>query len=182
LAPGYGGFSTAFGTSSRPDAVGFRYKMPSHTSATGFSSRYRQYSPEHLLGGHPAGPGEPIKEVVNGRLGCRHRFLPSSDHPMIIRTGTILVESVNDDAPALRKALAGKASPEATRRLSELMDRIDGRAPSAETVCEVRAVVALEAIGSPETRRLLDKLAAGPSGVRLTEEARHRPIRLARRP
>ena len=84
-------------------------------------------------------------------------------------------------APALRKALSGNASPEATRRLGELLNRLDGTAPSVETVREVRAVEALEAIGSPEARRLLEQLAGGPSGMRMTEEARASVDRLARR-
>jgi len=42
-------------------------------------------------------------------------------------------------------------------------------------------VEALEAIGSPEARRLLDKFAAGPAGTRLTEEAKASADRLAKR-
>jgi RNA polymerase sigma factor (sigma-70 family) len=84
-------------------------------------------------------------------------------------------------APALRKALAGGPSPEAKRRLEELLDRLDGAGPSAETVRQIRAVEALESIGSVEARRLLDQLAAGPADARLTQEVRAAAGRLAGR-
>jgi WD40 repeat protein len=81
----------------------------------------------------------------------------------------------------LRKALAGNPSAETQRRLGELLSRLDGVGPSAETVREMRAVEVLEAIGTPEARRLLDRLATGPAGMRLTEEARASASRLSRR-
>src|SRR5262249_26441393 len=84
-------------------------------------------------------------------------------------------------APALWKALASDPSPEARRRLGGLLARVNGGSLSAETAREVRAVEALEAIGSREARRLLDKLAAGPAGTRLTEEAKASADRLAKR-
>jgi RNA polymerase sigma factor (sigma-70 family) len=74
--------------------------------------------------------------------------------------------------PALRKALAGKPSLEARRRLRVLLDRLEGASPSAETVQQIRAVEALEHIGNLEAQRALNKLAAGPPESRLTQEAR----------
>jgi HEAT repeat protein len=84
-------------------------------------------------------------------------------------------------APSLRKALAVNPSAEARRRLDQLLTQADGAAPSAETMREVRAVEVLEAIGTPETRKLLDALAAGPSGMCLTEEAKASARRLTMR-
>lgn len=75
-------------------------------------------------------------------------------------------------APALRKALAGKPSLEARRRLVGLLTRLEGAKPSAETLREIRAVEALELIGNAESRKLLVKLAEGPSELRLTQEAK----------
>jgi RNA polymerase sigma factor (sigma-70 family) len=92
------------------------------------------------------------------------------------------LEAMGDRAaPSLRKAIAITPSAEARQRLGRLLARVGGGSPPAETVRGVRAVEALEAIGSPEARRLLDKLAAGPSGMRLTEEAEASAGRLARR-
>jgi WD40 repeat protein len=84
-------------------------------------------------------------------------------------------------APALRKALAGKPHLEVRRRLEALLERLDRGSLSAETIRQIRAVEALEFIGSPEARRLLARLAAGPSETRLTQEARAAAGRLARR-
>jgi WD40 repeat protein len=83
--------------------------------------------------------------------------------------------------PALRKALAGKPSLEVRRRLEALLDRLAGARPSAETVRLIRAVEALEFIGNPEARRLLDKLAAAPGETWLTRQAREAAGRLAKR-
>jgi hypothetical protein len=91
------------------------------------------------------------------------------------------LEALGDRAaPALQKALAGGPSPEARRRLTALLDRLDEPVPPAETIREVRVVEALEWIGNAETRRLLDRLAAGPPETRLAREARAAAARLAR--
>jgi RNA polymerase sigma factor (sigma-70 family) len=74
--------------------------------------------------------------------------------------------------PALRKALAGKSSLEARRRLEGLVNRLESASPSAETVRQIRAVEVLESIGDLEAQRVLNKLAAGPPESRLTQEAR----------
>jgi hypothetical protein len=62
-----------------------------------------------------------------------------------------------------------------------LLDRLERGSLSVETVRQIRAVEALEYIGNPEARRLLDKLAAGPPETRLTQEARAAAGRLAGR-
>jgi hypothetical protein len=84
-------------------------------------------------------------------------------------------------APALRQALAGNPSAEAKRRLDALLDRLDGGVPSAESIRQMRAVEALELIGTADARRLLDQLAAGQSGTRLAQEAEAAVGRLAKR-
>src|SRR5690606_27035949 len=84
-------------------------------------------------------------------------------------------------APALQKALAGNPSPEASQRLAALLERLESAIPSPETARRIRAVEALESIGNPEARRLLDKLAAGPAEMRLTQEAKASAKRLAGR-
>ncbi|MBN9524312.1 hypothetical protein J0H58_38330, partial [bacterium] len=83
--------------------------------------------------------------------------------------------------PVLRKALAGTPSAEVRRRLGVLVSRLVGAAASPETAREIRAVEALELIGTPEARRALDRLAAGPAGLRLTDEAKASADRLAGR-
>ena len=72
-------------------------------------------------------------------------------------------------------------SLEARRRLDALLDRLDSASLSAETVHHIRAVEAIETIGSPEALRLLDQFAAGPAEMRLTQEAKAAAVRLAKR-
>ncbi len=69
--------------------------------------------------------------------------------------------------PALRTALAGGLSLEARRRIERLLITIEGQHPRI-----MRAVEVLERLGTEEARKLLERLAGGATGVRLTSEAR----------
>ncbi len=71
--------------------------------------------------------------------------------------------------PALEQALQAARSLEQRRRLEGLLQRVASLTPDA--LRELRAVEALENHGSPEARRLLQALADGAPGVRLTREA-----------
>jgi hypothetical protein len=74
--------------------------------------------------------------------------------------------------PNLRAASA-TADPERKRRLDQLLaecQRIDSRTP--DELRAVRAVQALERIGTPEARRVLDECAKGADAALLTREAR----------
>src|SRR5207249_3590376 len=82
---------------------------------------------------------------------------------------------------ALKKALEGKPSLEMRRRIEAILD---GRKPGTvnpEQVRETRAIEALELVGSPEARQLLEKLATGPEAAPLTQEAKAALERLASR-
>jgi hypothetical protein len=76
--------------------------------------------------------------------------------------------------PAYRKALAARPALEMSRRLQELLDDVGQQQwrPSAEDLRQLRAIEALERIGTPEARRLLETLASGANGARQTREAR----------
>jgi hypothetical protein len=79
---------------------------------------------------------------------------------------------------ALAEAAAGTSDPEVKRRLADLQARLQPRAP--ERLRETRALVALEARGTAEARRLLERLAAGLPEGRLTQGAREALVRLRR--
>jgi hypothetical protein len=76
--------------------------------------------------------------------------------------------------PALRKAMASRPTLEVRRRLQELLADIEERRwrPTPEILRQLRAVEVLERIGTPEARKLLQALADGAAGARLTREAR----------
>jgi WD40 repeat protein len=81
------------------------------------------------------------------------------------------LEKVGDQVKApIQKALSGKTTLEMRRRLEQLLTKLC-EAPSGDTVRAVRAITALERIGSPEARRALEDLARGAPGARETEEA-----------
>lgn len=76
--------------------------------------------------------------------------------------------------PDCRKALASHPTLETSRRLRALVDEVSQRQwrPSAETLRQLRAIEALERIGTSEARALLQSLADGAAGARQTREAR----------
>jgi RNA polymerase sigma factor (sigma-70 family) len=73
-------------------------------------------------------------------------------------------------APALRAALKDNPSPEVRRRAAALLAKLR-EGPSPEALRRARAVAALERMGTPEARRLLEALAKGAAGDALTEDA-----------
>jgi hypothetical protein len=72
---------------------------------------------------------------------------------------------------ALTKARSGKPSAEARARIKELLDALDSPA-DGERLQLLRAVEVLEAIGTPEARRVLKRLAGGEPKAMLTREAK----------
>jgi WD40 repeat protein len=81
--------------------------------------------------------------------------------------------------PALRRALEARPSLEVRRRVEQLLGKL--AAPEAERFRVIRAVEALERMGTAEAREVLRDLEAGHEGL-LPEEARAALARLARRP
>ncbi len=82
--------------------------------------------------------------------------------------------------PALRKALSGQPSPEVRRRVQQLLNKL-AALPSGERLRALRALEALEQIGTPAAREVLEGLARGAPEARLTQAARASLERLARR-
>jgi hypothetical protein len=82
---------------------------------------------------------------------------------------------------ALRKAKKGEISLEQLRRIDRLLNLLPGPEPGPEQLRTIRAVSALEQIGSPEARKVLAGLAAGADGARITQEAKSALERLEKR-
>jgi hypothetical protein len=74
--------------------------------------------------------------------------------------------------PTLRAALAGQPSAEVRRRVGRLLGKLDAPPSAPGRRREIRAVEVLERAGTPEARRLLEKLAKGAPAARLTREAK----------
>jgi WD40 repeat protein len=103
-----------------------------------------------------------------------------SDQFAVRQRATQELEALNESAvPELRKALAAQPSVEARRRLEDVRRRLES-SPSAEGLRSLRAVEALERIGTPKAQVVLQKLAAGAPEARLSQEARASVERLRR--
>lgn len=81
-------------------------------------------------------------------------------------------------AAAIKKRLAGTPTLEMGRRLETLSKKLDAQVVATETLQALRAIEALELIGTPEARAVLEGLAKGAAGHRLTEEARQSLMRM----
>jgi hypothetical protein len=89
------------------------------------------------------------------------------------------VERLGDAAaPALREALGRKPSLEAALRMERILERVGWKKIDGSHARLLRAVEALEQIGTPEAAEVLRSVAAGPDGSRLTDEARAALARL----
>jgi WD40 repeat protein len=75
-------------------------------------------------------------------------------------------------AELLRKALADSPSPEKKKRLETLLARAEQGTLTPELLQGLRAIEALECIGSGEARQILTNLASGLPSSRLTQQAR----------
>jgi RNA polymerase sigma factor (sigma-70 family) len=84
--------------------------------------------------------------------------------------------------PALRQALAARPSPEVRRRLEQLLEQLPRAVPPPERLRALRALEAVERAGTAEARQVLQRMAQGAPGARLTQEARSALQRLARVP
>ena len=78
----------------------------------------------------------------------------------------------NAIVPRLQKLMKGRVSAEVRWRATELVDRFEERAMSPELLRGLRAVEVLQMIGTPEARKVLEKIAAGAEGFELTAAAK----------
>jgi hypothetical protein len=83
--------------------------------------------------------------------------------------------------PDLRKALEAKPSLEVRRQVEGLLAKADRRVLAGEELATWRAIEVLERTGTTEVRAVLEKLAQGSPGHRVTSEAAAALQRLARR-
>jgi WD40 repeat protein len=73
---------------------------------------------------------------------------------------------------ALRKAAQDPPSAEAGRRMKELLKKIEDGSASGGRLRDLRALEVLEAVATPEAKKLLQELAKGAAEAALTQEAK----------
>jgi WD40 repeat protein len=84
--------------------------------------------------------------------------------------------------PALRQALKAKPALESARRIETMLAKLEMQILTADILRGLRALEALENIGTPAAARELSRLARGAPASRLTREAQSSLERLAKRP
>ncbi|GEM_PF-5345376 len=146
-------------------------ELGSADAATG----YRAMSGLYALGPHAVEriakdvrPAEPREEGLDQLV----HDLDSDDPARRGRATDRLREAGEEARASLQGCLDGKPSPEARERAQEILDDLDARrVPDSEGLRAIRAVWVLEGLGSPEARAVLERLAAGAPGARLTSES-----------
>src|SRR6266540_4273887 len=113
----------------------------------------------------------PVPRVQDERLTRLIADLDSAQFQVRSRASKELEQLGELAEPALRKALAGKPSPEVRRQLKLLLDQVGSRPLSSEQFHVLRAVEVLEQIGTPGARQVLEVLTTGAPEARLTREA-----------
>lgn len=83
-------------------------------------------------------------------------------------------------AAALQQRLTAKPPLEVQRRLEALVAKLEGPVTAPDLIRQLRAVEVLQAIGTPAARQVLEALARGAPGHRLTEDAAASVRRLAK--
>jgi WD40 repeat protein len=112
-----------------------------------------------------------------------HGWIAQLDDPVASRRdeASRALERLGRSAePWLRRALAGKPSPEAKRRLGRLLRRLEGGPTTALDRQNLRGLLVLELIGTESAWAVLAELARGEPDADLTRAARAACARLAR--
>jgi hypothetical protein len=83
--------------------------------------------------------------------------------------------------PLLRRALPKAPSLEARKRMQRVLGYLRPANLTADDLCAIRGVQALEYMGTPEARKVLEGFAREAPGLRLTEESTQALARLAKK-
>jgi WD40 repeat protein len=90
-----------------------------------------------------------------------------------------LLKSGEQAVPALRKVLASSPALETRKRIEDLVEKLTGGTLTLDQLRLIRAVEALERIGTPASKQVLRTLAGGAPGALPTREAEAALNRLA---
>jgi RNA polymerase sigma factor (sigma-70 family) len=119
--------------------------------------------------------GKQLRPVTRGDAARVRRLIEELSHEEFDtreRAEGELARMGDAVAAELRRALVPEKSPEARRRLQSLVDALELPLASGKQLQALRAVEALEYMGTQEAREVLRRLAEGTPAARLTREAR----------
>lgn len=117
-----------------------------------------------------AGRLKPVPSADEKAVRRLLRDIDSDDFDTRRKAAAELAKVADQGEPLLRAALKESPSAEVKRQVEDLLAGLD--APTAARLRALRAVEALERIGTKEARRLLEELAGGAKEARLTRDAR----------
>jgi hypothetical protein len=122
---------------------------------------------------------QPAADVPAEKLARLIADLDNDDFAVREKAALVLAELGERARTEVGKTLAGKPSSEVKRRLEELHRALDDGAPA--DLRSLRALEALEIIGTAEARQLLRTYAKGAVSDRLTQDAQEALLRQAAR-
>jgi WD40 repeat protein len=128
---------------------------------------------KNLLRPAPAVPAERIKTLIAG-LGTEQFAAREEAFAALQRLGS-------PAGPLLRQALRDKPELEVVRRIEMLLEGMGNPEVLVPPGDALRVLRALEQMGTPEARKLLEQLAGGAAEATLTQDAKAALERLARR-
>jgi RNA polymerase sigma factor (sigma-70 family) len=115
----------------------------------------------------------PVPPIAAVKIAARIAELDSEQFETRAKAEAELKELKELAEPSLRQAVRDKrTSLEQRRRIDGLLQRLEGPITSTETLRRLRAVEALEHIGSPEARQVLQTLTEGAPQALLTRQAK----------
>jgi WD40 repeat protein len=123
----------------------------------------------------------PVPAIDKERLDRLIADLDSDRYAVRQRAQSELRELREQAAKALRQALKEVPPLEARRRMEQLLAELRRPINEPDLLRSLRAVEVLERIGTPQARRVLEKLARGDPEARLTADAKASLDRLAKR-
>ncbi len=114
----------------------------------------------------------PVRAADRERVGRRIADLDSKSFATRERAASELGALGESAGPALRAALRSVPRLEFRRRLEGLLEKLDASVPPPDRLRDLRAVEVLEAVATPEARRIIEAQSQGIPEARLTRDAK----------
>ena len=116
-------------------------------------------------------PGQAIEllkpKAVSGNTNDPRKFkqwidkLDNDDFQVRENATKELIDSGELAEDSLRQAFAGSLSPEAQRRVIQVLNKLPSAVPHSTTLATIRSLELLELLNTPESRRLIEEISLG---------------------